>query len=75
MKNLEIARIFNEEETFKRNVLENLIESDGNISMGYCIFAEDHEPLTKEQKKVWDEYSVNGEIQLFVEIKLEELLG
>jgi hypothetical protein len=75
MTNLEIARIFNEEETFKRNVLENLIESNGHISVGYCIFAEDHEPLTEEQQKVWDEYSVNGEIQLHVDINLEELLG
>ena len=75
MTNLEIARIFNEEESFKRNVLENLIESDGRISIGYCIFAEDHEPLTEEQKKVWDEYSENGEIQLLVDINLEDLLG
>lgn len=75
MTNLEIARVFNEEESFKQNVLENLKESNGNISMGYCIFAEDHEPLTEEQQKVWDEYSVNGEIQLYVDINLDELIG
>lgn len=74
MNNLEIARVFNEEEQFRQNVLENLTESNGNISMGYCIFAEDHEPLTEEQQKVWDEYSVNGEIQLYVDINLDELI-
>lgn len=75
MTNLEIARVFNEEESFKQNVLENLKESNGNISMGYCIFAEDHEPLTEEQQKVWNEYQCCGEIQLFVDINLEDLLG
>ena len=75
MTNLEIARIFNEEYSFKQNVLESLMESNGSISMGYCIFAEDHEPLTEEQQKVWDEYSCGGEIQLFVDIDLDELIG
>ena len=75
MTNLEIARVFNEEESFKQNVLENLMESNGSISMGYCIFAEEHEPLTEEQQKVWDEYSDGGEIQLFVNIDLDDLVG
>ena len=75
MTNLEIARVFNEGERFKQNVLESLMENNGNISMGYCIFAEDHEPLTEEQQKVWDEYSMGDEIQLFVDINLEELIG
>lgn len=75
MTNLEIARVFGEEESFKQNVMENLINSDGNISIGYLIYAEDHEPLTEEQQKVWDEYSSCGEIELHVDINLEELLG
>lgn len=75
MTNLEIARIFNEEYSFKEHVLESLMNSDGNISIGYCIFAEDHEPLTEEQQRVWDEYSCGGEIQLMVNINLDELIG
>lgn len=75
MTNLEIARVFNEEEQFRKNVLENLVENNGSISIGYCIFAEDHEPLTEEQQKVWDEYGVSGEIQLYVDINLDELIG
>ena len=75
MTNLEIARVFNEEESFKRNVMENLINSNGNISMGYLIYAEDHEPLTEDQQKVWDEYGCCGEIELYVDINLEDLLG
>lgn len=74
MNNLEIARVFNEEESFKQYVLESLMESNGNISIGYCIFAEDHEPLTEEQQKVWDEYNAGGEIQLCVDINLDELI-
>lgn len=75
MTNLEIASVFNEEERFKQYVLESLMESDGSISIGYCIFAEDHEPLTEEQQKVWDEYSYGGEIQLCVTIDLDDLIG
>ena len=75
MTNLEIARVFGEEESFKQNVMENLINSDGNISIGYLIYAEDREPLTEEQQKMWDEYSSCGEIELHVDINLEELLG
>ena len=75
MTNLEIARIFNEEESFKQNVMENLFNSNRNISMGYLIYAEDHEPLTEEQQKVWDEYGCCGEIELHVDINLEDLLG
>ena len=75
MTNLEIARVFNEEDSFKQNVLENLFNSNGNLLMSYCIFAEDHEPLTEEQQKVWDEYSFCGEIQLSVDINLDDLLG
>ena len=75
MTNLEIARIFNEEESFKQNVMENLFNSNGNISMGYLIYAEDHEPLTEEQQKVWYEYGCCGEIELHVDINLEDLLG
>ena len=75
MTNLEIARVFHEEESFKQCVLDGLRDSDGNLSMGYCIFAEDHEPLTEEQQKVWDEYNINGEIRLYVDIDLDELVG
>lgn len=75
MTNLEIAKVFNEEESFKENVLRNLMEDNGNISMSYCIFAEDHEPLTEEQQKFMDKYGDGDEIQLFVEIDLDELLG
>ena len=74
MTNLEIARVFNEEESFRRNVLENLMESNGSISMRYFIFAEDHEPLTEEQQKVLDEYGRGGEIELYVEINLDDLI-
>lgn len=75
MTNLEIARVFNEEYSFKESVLYNLSHGDGNFSMGYIIYAEDHEPLTEEQQKVWDEYNVNGEIELVVDINLDELVG
>jgi hypothetical protein len=75
MTNLEIARMFNEEESFRQCVLDNLFQGYGNISMGYCIFIEDHLPLTEEQQKVWDEYGVGGEIELRVDIDLDELLG
>lgn len=75
MTNLEIARVFNEEESFKQNVLESLMESNGNISIGYLIFAEDHEPLTEEQQKVLDKYGYGGEIELSVDINLNDLIG
>lgn len=75
MTNLEIARVFNEERSFKESVLNHLMESDGWISFGYCIFAEDHEPLTEEQQMVWDEYSDGGMIELWVDIDLDELCG
>ena len=75
MTNLEIARIFNEEWGFKQNVLEHLAMSNGNISIGYLIYEEDHEPLTEEQQKVWDKYSNGVEIELRVDIDLDELLG
>ena len=75
MTNLEIARVFNEERSFKECVLKNLIESDGWISFGYCIFAEDHVPLTEEQQKVWDEYANDGMIELWADIVLDELCG
>lgn len=75
MTNLEIARVFNEEESFKQNVLEHLAMSDGSISMGYVIYAEDHEPLTEEQQKVWDEYNCGGTIELVVNINLDDIIG
>lgn len=75
MTNLEIARIFNEEESFRQCVLDSLFREYGNISMGYYIFIEDHLPLTEEQQKVWDEYGAGGEIELIVDINLDELLG
>lgn len=74
MTNLEIAKLFNEEESFKEEVLRALSE-DGSISMGYIIFAEDHEPLTEKQKEVLEEYGSNGEIELCVDIDIEDLLG
>ena len=75
MTNLEIARVFNEEEGFKQNVLEHLAMSDGSISMGYMIYAEDHEPLTEEQQKVLDEYGYDGAIELVVDIDLDDIIG
>lgn len=75
MNNMDIARVFNEEYSFKQNVLESLVNSNGSVSMEYCIFAEDHEPLTEEQQKIWDVYQNNGEIRLYVNIDLDELLS
>lgn len=75
MTNLEIARVFNEEKGFRQNILNNLANSDGWICLGYCIFAEDHEPFTEEQQKVWNEYGDGGILELHVDIDIDELLG
>lgn len=75
MGNLEIARVFNEEQSFRQSILESFMENGGNISIGYCIFAEDHEPLTEEQQKILDEHGANGVIELGVSINLDELIG
>ena len=75
MTNLEIARVFNEEKSFKEFVLNYLTKSDDWVSFAYCIFAEDHEPLTEEQKRVWDEHNTGGIIELWVDIDWNELLG
>lgn len=76
MTNLEIARLFNEEESFKEEVLRTLSE-DGSVSMGYIIYTKDHEPLTEKQKEVLEKYGdvIYGDIELCVDIDLEDLLG
>lgn len=73
MTNLEIARVFNEEYGLKEEVLHSLINEEV-VSMGYLIYAEDHEPLTEEQQKVMDEYGCKGIIELYVEINLDDLI-
>lgn len=75
MKNIEIAKLFNEEESLKQTVLENLANSNGSISIEYCIFAEDHTPLTKEQQKTFEQYGFDGVIRLYIDIDLNELIG
>ena len=75
MSNLEIAKLFNEEDSFKQTVLNALAESDGNVSMSYKIYVEEYIPLTEKQQEAYDEYGFGGEIQLSVDINIEELLG
>lgn len=75
MSNLQIAKLFNEEDNFKQCVLNALAESDGNVSMSYIIYMEEYIPLTEEQQEAYEEYGFGGEIQLSVDISLENLLG
>lgn len=75
MTNLEIARLFNEEETFRQEVLASLLDGNGNVSIGYLIFEKDHTPLTEEQQRVLDEYGYGGVIELPVNINLDDLIG
>ncbi len=38
MSNLEIIKLIHEEESFKQNVLENLVDSNGNITLSDALF-------------------------------------
>lgn len=60
---LEIAEIFNETAAFA----EAVAGVDDYESMGYVIYAEDHEPLTEEQKEILRKYGDEsaGTVEIF----------
>lgn len=74
MKNIEIAKLFHEEEKLKQSVLEAIALKNGNAKIRYCIFKSDHEPLTAEQRKVWNLYGKGDKIHLDVKIDLEKII-
>lgn len=61
---LEIAKLFNEEESFKETVINCIKKNEQLDTIGYIIYAEDHEPMTDKQKYCMKKYGLNNIIEL-----------
>lgn len=74
MTNLEIAKAFNEEDSFRQNIV-GYIATSNQFTVGYIIYAADHEPLTEKQKELMLEYGNGDEIELVVEFNIDSILN